>query len=167
MSIIQSTPNLDAFKAKIEQAALNFRQSVQQELNTEAGQLCTNLSTASPVGSGDTNAAPQGDAPGPLNQSFTYEELQGSSAATMGVVIKTMQPTKLKYVTKGTGLFGPYQQRIYPLTAQALYWPGAAHPYRSIAGQKPNDFVTPVLTQGLQDLQYAASVALHDALGGL
>jgi hypothetical protein len=45
-----------------------------------------------------------------------------------------------KYVHEGTGLFGPFKMLIKPKTKKALFWEGAAHPYRSVKGQKPNRF---------------------------
>lgn len=45
------------------------------------------------------------------------------------------------YVHRGTGIYGPFGKRIYPTSKKALYWKGAAHPYRSVAGQKANPFV--------------------------
>jgi HK97 gp10 family phage protein len=44
------------------------------------------------------------------------------------------------FVHMGTGLFGPLKQRIFPTAKKALFWPGAAHPVKSIKGQKPNPF---------------------------
>ena len=45
-----------------------------------------------------------------------------------------------EFVHRGTGLFGPFKHRIFPLTKKALFWPGAAHPVKSIKGMKPNPF---------------------------
>lgn len=44
-------------------------------------------------------------------------------------------------VYRGTGLFGPYKKRIVPTTKKALFWPGAKHPVRSIAGMKANPWI--------------------------
>jgi hypothetical protein len=46
-----------------------------------------------------------------------------------------------EFVYRGTGLFGPHNQRIFPTTKKALFWPGARHPVRSIAGMKPNPWI--------------------------
>lgn len=51
------------------------------------------------------------------------------------------------YVHEGTGLFGPFKQRIFPKTKKALFWPGAAHPFKSIKGMKPNPFFDRALKQ--------------------
>ena len=46
-----------------------------------------------------------------------------------------------QYVHEGTGIFGPKGQRIKPTSKRALFWPGASHPMRSIAGMRPNPFM--------------------------
>jgi HK97 gp10 family phage protein len=51
------------------------------------------------------------------------------------------------FVHRGTGLFGPFKQRIFPTTKKALFWPGAAHPFKSVKGMKPNPFFTRALRQ--------------------
>lgn len=45
-----------------------------------------------------------------------------------------------EFVHRGTGIFGPYKQRIFPIIKKALFWPGASHPVKSIKGMKPNPF---------------------------
>lgn len=45
------------------------------------------------------------------------------------------------YVHEGTGIWGPKKKRIYPVNKKALFWPGAAHPVASVAGQKPDPFM--------------------------
>jgi HK97 gp10 family phage protein len=45
-----------------------------------------------------------------------------------------------EYVHRGTGLFGPFKQKIFPKTKKALFWPGAAHPVKWVKGMKPNPF---------------------------
>ena len=44
------------------------------------------------------------------------------------------------YVEFGTGIYGPQGEPITPKVKQALYWPGADHPVRSVKGQHPNPF---------------------------
>jgi hypothetical protein len=46
------------------------------------------------------------------------------------------------YVHEGTGLFGIYHRRIVPTNKKALFWPGAKHPVKSIAGMKGRPWVT-------------------------
>ncbi|MBU4278178.1 MAG: hypothetical protein KKC30_15665 [Proteobacteria bacterium] len=75
-------------------------------------------------------------ATGNLVNAITVEQAQGgghvfvSGAAPYGV-----------YVHEGTGIWGPNKKRIRPVNKKALYWPGAAHPVASVAGQKPNPFM--------------------------
>jgi len=45
-----------------------------------------------------------------------------------------------KFVHEGTGLYGPFKRLIRPTTKKALFWPGAAHPVKSVKGMKPNPF---------------------------
>lgn len=101
------------------------------------------MSDAAPYGSEGT--APAGDVPGHLADSFTADTT--SSGESFTVTLQTNQPTKLSYVTQGTGIYGPRGQRIVPTTARALNWPSAPHPVRSVAGQQPNDFVTPAIDE--------------------
>lgn len=49
------------------------------------------------------------------------------------------------YVEHGTGLFGPHHHVIVPTVKQALYWPGAHHPVRSVKGQRAQPFIGPSL----------------------
>lgn len=104
------------------------------------------LSTAAPDGQG--GPPPNGDRPGKLANSFTFEVSKMSGGAR--VTVRTEQPTKLTYVTKGTGVYagrGP----IRPKTKKALWWPGAPYPVRSVKGQRANNFVKPVI-QGRRDV---------------
>ncbi len=72
------------------------------------------------------------------------------------------------FVHQGTGLWGPHRQRITPTTKQALYWPGARHPVKSVKGQPPQPFlqtawekVQPeVATLAAPDIGAAAAQAL-------
>ena len=63
------------------------------------------------------------------------------------ITVRTKQPTKLEYVTQGTGLFGPRGEPIRPVTKKALFWEGADHPVRSVRGQEPNSFVDEALAE--------------------
>lgn len=53
------------------------------------------------------------------------------------------------YVIQGTGLYGPRHAMIVPTTKQALYWDGAAHPVKSVKGQKPNDYREPAAEEAI------------------
>jgi len=52
-----------------------------------------------------------------------------------------------EFVHRGTGLFGPFKQRIFPKVKKALFWPGAAHPVKWTRGMKPNPFFIRALKQ--------------------
>jgi len=45
------------------------------------------------------------------------------------------------YVHEGTGIYGPLKTPIFPRNKKALFWPGAAHPVKSVKGQPPNPFL--------------------------
>jgi HK97 gp10 family phage protein len=49
------------------------------------------------------------------------------------------------YVHEGTGIYGPRKRRIVPTSKKALFWPGAKHPVRSVAGMRPRPFATKAL----------------------
>lgn len=160
MIITSNAGGLDILKARLEQARQELP-SLLEEAATQAGEYVRQrLSDAAPHGSSG-GTAPQGDAQGPLADSFTsFMEAQATSGVV--VAVRTDQPTKLMYVTKGTGIYGPRGQRIVPVNAKALFWVGADHPYRSVAGQKPNDFVAPVVADPPQ-----AEEMLQSAIDGL
>lgn len=104
------------------------------------------LSAAAPKGQG--GAPPQGDRPGRLADSFKSTASQASGGAR--ITVRTEQPTKLRYVTGGTGVYagrGP----IRPKFKKALWWPSAPYPMRIVKGQRPNNFVKPVI-QGRRDV---------------
>jgi HK97 gp10 family phage protein len=72
-------------------------------------------------------------------------DIQGSGLETEGTIKYTA--FYAPYVEKGTGLYGPKKQKIYPKNGQALFWPGAAHPVKSIKGQKPQPFLGPAFEE--------------------
>lgn len=118
-----------------------------QEAVQRAGEtVAASLSEAAPVGksgsSGEGTVA-DGDSSGPLASSFFARASETATGAS--IAVRTSQPKKLSYVRYGTGIYGPQGQRIRPTVKKALFWPDAAHPVRSVAGQRPNDFVTPVI----------------------
>ncbi|MCB0261358.1 MAG: HK97 gp10 family phage protein, partial [Calditrichaeota bacterium] len=45
------------------------------------------------------------------------------------------------FVHEGTGIYGPFGAPIIPKNKQALYWPGAAHPVKSVKGMRPRPFL--------------------------
>lgn len=66
-----------------------------------------------------------------------------SPDGTKGIIAATARHAE--FVHRGTGLFGPFAQRIFPTAKKALFWPGATHPVKSIKGQRPNPFFTRAL----------------------
>lgn len=56
-----------------------------------------------------------------------------------GVV--TFSAPYAKYVHEGTGLYGPHKTKIVPARKRALFWPGAAHPVRSVSGVEGRPFL--------------------------
>lgn len=143
MRINSDISGLETLIEKLAAAVDRFETAMEDTCSKIGERVVQGLETAAPKGPG--GEPPVGDGPGPLSQSFT------SMASPSGCEVVTSQGTKLGYVKYGTGIFGPIGRRIYPVSANALYWEGADHPYRSVAGQKPNDFVTPVL-DGASDI---------------
>lgn len=142
---------LAQFQAVLMPAVLTAMETIGSHIEEE-------LKAAAPKGQHE-GPPPAGDAPGALADSFSHE-VQGSEAlATLQV--KTSQPTKLMYVRKGTGVYGARGARITPTQKRALYWQGADHPVRSVAGMRPNDFVTPVL----EDAKDFVAEQLSEAVG--
>jgi len=131
---------------------------VRDALDAAGIAMVQDLASAAPRGTSGGGSAPEGDASGPLAESFT-ESVDGST-----LTVKTTQPTKLGYVTQGTGIHGPYGERIYPTVKKALYWPGAEHPVRSVAGQEANDFVSPITENAGDDINAIVSEAIYEAL---
>lgn len=75
----------------------------------------------------------------------SYSVVVEGSGAGASIKVRCSQAQKLRWLTQGTGIYGPVGHRIVPVQAMALYWPGAEHPYRSVRGIPGHDFVTPVL----------------------
>jgi hypothetical protein len=67
------------------------------------------------------------------------------------------------FVHEGTGLYGPRKQRIRPKNKKALYWPGAAHPVKSVAGQRPNPYMERVRDRVVGDVENIAAPLIGDA----
>ena len=64
-----------------------------------------------------------------------------------------------EYVYRGTGLFGPYKKRIVPNNKKALFWQGAPHPFRSIAGMKPNLWIDRALAGVNAQLEFDLGIS--------
>jgi hypothetical protein len=144
---------ITALRARIATATAMLPFIVRTHALAGVEQLKEEIAMAAPVGRGPggdagDSAPPPGDAEGKLFESFRAE-IFGAEGITTTTRLTTVQPLKLLWVRFGTGIYGPSGMRIYPRFAQALYWPGAPHPYSSIAGMRPYDFVTPILDNAL------------------
>jgi len=93
---------------------------------------------------------------GDLRKSLHVQALSGESASVGSNLIYA------KWVHEGTGLFGPHKQYIYPTKKQALFWPGAAHPVKRVAGQKPNPFLTRAATRAAKDIPMIAPLLAEE-----
>ena len=72
---------------------------------------------------------------GDLKASHTVQEVGPLSVAVGTNLVYA------KWVHEGTGIYGPRKVRITPTKKKALYWPGARHPVKSVAGQKANPYM--------------------------
>jgi hypothetical protein len=150
MRMVISGNGVYALQAKLDEMLSQIQPLIEQAVDEAATQVVDSLRSAAPRGGSDSTTPPDGDEPGPLAESFYFEQGVADAYPGASVLVSTSQPTKLQYVTQGTGIYGPAGQRIIPVTAKALSWPGANHPVRSVSGQKPNDFVTPALANAPQ-----------------
>lgn len=135
---------------------------IRATLSDAGSAVVQDLASAAPRGQGGGGTPPEGDTSGPLAESFSavVEDSEGEAVLT----IKTTQPTKLMYVTEGTGIYGPYGERIYPKVKKALYWEGADHPVASVAGQEANDFVSPITDEADEEITDQVSEAIYEAM---
>jgi hypothetical protein len=162
-----STGNIALLRRRLANARAELVASLprmEAELGFEA---TSDLASASPKGksSGGGQALP-GDAPGPLASSFVFAvEEQGEGVATL--TVGTTQPTKLKFVTEGTGIYGPTGSRIVPTSKKALFWPQADHPYASVKGMQANPFVEPVLKEAQSAALERRDALVESVLSGL
>lgn len=83
----------------------------------------------------------------PVKSSHLVNSITSSVAHDAKKAEVSVTASYAEYVHGGTGLFGPLKRRIFPRTKKALFWPGAAHPVRSIKGMKPNPFLTRALNK--------------------
>lgn len=137
---------------------------IRAALSNAGNAVVQDLASAAPRGQGGSGTPPEGDAPGPLAESFSavVEDSAGEAVLT----VKTSQPTKLMYVTEGTGIYGPYGERIYPKVKKALYWEGAEHPVKSVAGQEANDFVSPITDEADGEITDQVADVIYEAMQG-
>lgn len=160
MNLTFDTTGLDALRQRVARARAALPGLLQQAVQDAGTWVAQNLSDGAPVGQGEGGALPPpGDAPGRLAESFYVQGESSAFSNGAAVTVRTHQPLKLQYVTQGTGVYAG-RGRIYPTTKRALYWSGADHPVRSVAGQRPNDFVTPALAE-MPDAQEVLSVVVE------
>ncbi len=133
---------------------------VKDALDEAGNAMVQDLASSAPRGQGSAGPPPEGDASGPLAESFK------AVVDDATLTVKTTQPTKLKFVTEGTGLYGPLHQRIYPRTKKALYWEGAEHPVKSVSGMEANDFVSPITDVAAEDITASLTDTIYEALQG-
>lgn len=145
MRLIFDTSGLDRKREQLAQARSALPELLRQAAHDAGDWIKQNLADEAPVGQQE-GPPPEGDALGRLSESFYVQDEGSAFEPGAAISVRTTQPQKLEYVTKGTGIYGPRGQRIYPVTKKALYWPGADHPVRSVAGQRPNDFVSAALS---------------------
>lgn len=135
---------LDTLRTRLELARQQVQPLVQQAVMDAGNTVKQALSEAAPHGKGD--GTPVGDdEPGHIADSFYVQEESAPGDAGAACSVRTTQPNKVQLLLSGTGLYGDRGERIVPTTKRALFWPGAEHPVRSVAGMKANDFVTPAL----------------------
>lgn len=154
MISIHISSNIADILVNLERATTDFRPTVQATLQRTGDQGVTTLSDAAPMGTGRYFG-------GHLKDSFE------TRSAEMSVQVVTVQATKLQWVVFGTGVAGPLAHMITPRVKQAMWWEDepytAPHPMHAVRGQKPFNFVSPVLadlvnysvydmTQGADDI---------------
>lgn len=135
---------LDTLRAKLAVAAASVVPQVMGAMSKTARDLAIALNEAAPIGRGPVGQPIAGDGPGPLSRSF-LGSIEATGEASFTAQVLTEQPTKLLWVRYGTGIYGPIGQRIFPRQASALRWvdaDGIIWIRRSVAGMKPNDFVS-------------------------
>jgi hypothetical protein len=142
-TIVKGT-KITRMRAAIARMSAQLPNELEMLVNSIGNEVVQQFRDAAPHGSGEEGEPSAGDSPGRLADSF-YTTFSSDGAMLARVQVKTTQPTKLGYVRNGTGIYGKYNQRIVPVTKKALYWKGAPHPVRSVAGQKANDFIKPIV----------------------
>jgi hypothetical protein len=141
---------LAQIRSRLAAAKSGLASGIPGALTQLGGDCVAALGSAAPHGSGEGDGAnPPGDASGALADSFV-SSMEGGDGFGQ-VLVRTTQPTKLRYVRYGTGVYGPTGEPIHPTTKRALFWKGAEHPVRQVRGQPANDFVTPVVNEYVQE----------------
>ena len=153
---------LDALMQRLAEARPAIASAIQQSLDEHGQATVEALSNAAPKGANSSAAAPAGDRAGALSESFFVRHETPQMISVM-----TGQPTKMTYVTEGTGIYGAHGARITPRVKRALAWEGAAHPVRSVRGMPPNPFQIPVLEEARATFAPRVATAVRDALTAL
>lgn len=160
MSTVILTSNIDQLIARIQAFRARLMPTITGAVTGMGQEVQQNLSQNAPKGMGEEGIPPEGDAPGRLSESFGMA--QESDEASVSVTVRTSQPLKLQFVTKGTGIYGEGGMPITPKVKKALYWQGAAHPVRSVRGMQANDFVTPITDNATETLGERLEAALSE-----
>jgi hypothetical protein len=164
--IIKSdTSGLTDLIARVQEARAILPQLLVDAAQSAGDAVVGELHDAAPQGQGGS-VPPPGDGPGALAESFyAIAERQADSGV---VEVKTTQPLKLSYVRDGTGIYAG-NGMIVPTQKKALMWEGAAHPFRSVAGQRANDFISPVIADTNDTVEGEMQVVVEELssiLGG-
>jgi hypothetical protein len=90
----------------------------------------------------------------PVDQGYLRQHWRTESREEKGEVEIFNKTRYLPWIIRGTGIFGPHHEKIVPKVKKALAWRsklGAGKTVRrSVKGMKPNDFVSPAVTKGLE-----------------
>jgi hypothetical protein len=162
MPIVLRVAGLSELRQRLAYAGTAIRRATQVALEEQGEAMVRDLSNAAPRGAEEGGTPLPGDATGHLADSFSVAT---PSAGVMQV--KTSQPGKLQLLTEGTGIYGPHSARIRPLVKKALYWHGALHPVRSVAGMRPNHFVYPILDNARAQARIRVTEAVRNAIRDL
>jgi hypothetical protein len=145
MSFSVDTSGLSALIAKIKQVQTDLEPTINEALDEIADEGVALLKQAAPFDPSENNGTIPGEE-GHLRDSF-----QTSAAENQHAEIITTEPIKFSYVTGGT------DSPIFPVSKQAMWWPGAAHPVAQVNGQNANPFHQDVIddltTEGSNILQ--------------
>jgi hypothetical protein len=73
---------------------------------------------------------------GGTRRSFTNRVEDGGNRGVVG----SNYPVA-RYLHEGTGIYGPRKRKIVPVTKKAMMYKGAAHPFRSSKGMRPDKYI--------------------------
>lgn len=127
---------LFAMRSRLQSAITEVPQMTADCVDEVANYAVDQLHDRAPY-DGDSNNGTLPEAPGHLVDSFSNDP-QANPGLDSETTVKTSQPIKLQYVTKGT------DSPIFPTFRMAMWWPDAPHPLYAVNGQQANDFVSPI-----------------------